>query len=119
MPRAKRGFKARRRRKKLLKLAKGYFGRRKNIYSVAKRAVYKSLFYAYRHRRQRKRDFRSLWITRINAACRAYDISYSRFIHGLKLANINLNRKVLADMAINDPKAFQSLVEKVKAIQGA
>lgn len=119
MPRAKRGFKARRRRKKLLRLAKGYFGRRKNVYSVAKRAVFKSLFYAYRHRRQRKRDFRSLWIARINAACRAHDISYSRFIHGLKMANINLNRKVLADMAVSDPKAFEGLIEKVRAIQGA
>jgi large subunit ribosomal protein L20 len=119
MPRAKRGFKARRRRKKLLRLAKGYYGRRKNVYSVAKRAVYKSLFYAYRHRRQRKRDFRSLWITRINAACRIYNISYSRFIHGLKQANIELNRKVLADMAINDPKAFEAIIEKVKAVQGS
>ncbi len=119
MPRAKRGFKARRRRKRLLRLAKGYFGRRKNVYSVAKRAVFKSLFYAYRHRRERKRDFRSLWITRINAACRAHDISYSRFIHGLKLANINLNRKILADMAVNDPQSFKALVDKVKTIRGA
>ncbi|MCX7857664.1 MAG: 50S ribosomal protein L20 [Deltaproteobacteria bacterium] len=117
MPRAKRGFKARRRRKKLLKLAKGYYGRRKNLYSVAKRAVFKSLFYAYRHRRQKKRDFRSLWILRINAACRAHGISYSRFIHGLKLANIDLNRKVLSDMAVSDPKAFENLVQKVKAIE--
>lgn len=116
MPRAKRGFKARRRRKKLLKLAKGYFGKRKNVYSVAKRAVFKSLFYAYRHRREKKRDFRSLWIARINAACRNYGISYSRFIHGLKMANMELNRKMLADMAVNDPKAFESLVERVRQL---
>lgn len=116
MPRAKRGFKARRRRKKIIKLAKGYFGTRKNVFSVAKRAVFKSLFYAYRHRRERKREFRSLWITRINAACRAHNISYSRFMHALKLANISLNRKVLADMAVNDPKSFEALVEKAKAI---
>lgn len=114
MPRAKRGFKARRRRKKILKLAKGMYGSRRSTYSVAKRAVYKALQYAYRDRRQRKRDFRSLWIARINAACRAYGLPYSRFINGLKTANISLNRKTLADMAINDPAGFERVIIKVK-----
>jgi len=116
MPRAKRGFKARRRRKKILKLAKGMYASRRTTYSVAKRAVFKALSYAYRDRRQRKRDFRTLWIARINAACRVYGIPYSRFINGLKSANINLNRKSLADMAINDPAGFESVILKVKEV---
>ena len=116
MPRAKRGFKARRRRKKILKLAKGLYARRRRTYSVAKRAVFKALSYSYRDRRQRKRDFRVLWIARINAACRVYGISYSRFINGLKTANINLNRKLLADMAVKDPTGFESLISKAKEI---
>ena len=116
MPRAKRGFKARRRRKKILKLAKGMYASRRTTYSVAKRAVFKALSYAYRDRRQRKRDFRTLWIARINAACRVYGIPYSRFINGLKSANINLNRKSLADMAVNDPAGFESVILKVKEV---
>jgi large subunit ribosomal protein L20 len=116
MPRAKRGFKARRRRKKLLKLARGMYASRRTTYSSAKRAVYKALKYAYEGRKQKKREFRSLWIARINAACRQYGMPYSRFINGLKVANIVLNRKILADMAVNDPQGFQSVVEKVKEV---
>ena len=108
MPRAKRGTKARARRKKILKLARGMYESRRTTYSVAKRAVFRALKYAYSGRKQRKRDFRSLWIARINAACRPYGITYSRFIHGLKTANIDLNRKSLADMAVNDPSGFGS-----------
>ncbi len=116
MPRAKRGVKARRRRKKILKLARGMYASRRTTYSVAKRAVFKALSYSYRDRRQKKRDFRSLWIVRINAACRAYGIPYSRFISGLKNANINLNRKSLAEMAVNDPVGFKNVVTKVKQL---
>lgn len=114
MPRAKRGFKARQRRKKILKLAKGMTATRKNIYSVAKRSVFKAMKNAYTGRKERKRDFRSLWIVRINAACRSHGIPYNRFINGLKTANIVLNRKSLADMAVNDPVAFEQVVVKVK-----
>ena len=116
MSRAKRGFKARRRRKKILKLASGMVARRNNVYSVAKRSVFKALKNAYSGRKERKRDFRSLWIVRINAACRAYGISYSRFINGLKSANILLNRKILADMAVNDPTGFQQVITKVREV---
>ncbi len=116
MPRAKRGFKARRRRKKILKLARGMYASRSTTFSTAKRAVYKALKHAYAGRKQRKRDFRSLWIVRINAACRERGITYSRFINGLKVANITLNRKILADMAVNDPQAFQAVVQKVKEV---
>ncbi|MEI6153118.1 MAG: 50S ribosomal protein L20 [Deltaproteobacteria bacterium] len=116
MPRAKRGVKARRRRKKILKLARGMYASRRTTYSVAKRAVFKALTYSYRDRRQRKRDFRTLWIARINAACRVYGIPYSRFINGLKAANINLNRKSLADMAVNDPAGFENVIVKVKEV---
>ncbi len=115
MPRAKRGFKARQRRKKIFKLARGMTQRRKNVYSVAKRSVFKALKYAYIGRKERKRDFRALWIVRINAACRSFGIPYSRFINGLKVANIGLNRKSLADMAVNDPAGFEQVVAKVKA----
>lgn len=115
MPRAKRGFKARQRRKKIFKLARGMTQRRKNVYSVAKRSVFKALKYAYIGRKERKRDFRALWIVRINAACRSFGIPYSRFINGLKVANIGLNRKSLADMAVNDPVGFEQVVAKVKA----
>jgi large subunit ribosomal protein L20 len=114
MPRAKRGVKARRRRKRILKLARGMYASRRTTYSVAKRAVYKAWQYAYRDRRQKKRDFRALWIARINAACRLYGIPYSRFIHGLKVANIGLNRKSLADMAVNDPSGFEGVIVQVK-----
>lgn len=114
MPRAKRGFKARRRRKKILSLARGMYDRRRSAYSIAKRTVFKALKYAYAGRKQKKRDFRSLWIARINAACRSNGISYSRFINGLTVANITLNRKSLADMAINDPAGFENIVIKIK-----
>lgn len=114
MPRAKGGFKTRRRRKKVLEKAKGYYGAKSRLYKVATEAVDKALLYAYKDRRVKKREFRSLWIIRINAAVRALGLSYSQFMSGLKKANIALNRKVLADMAYNDPSAFSQLVEKVK-----
>ncbi|OPX93119.1 MAG: 50S ribosomal protein L20 [Syntrophorhabdus sp. PtaU1.Bin002] len=114
MPRAKRGFKARRRRKKILSLARGMYESRRTTYSMAKRTVYKALQYAFAGRKQKKRDFRALWIVRINAACRAHGIPYSRFINGLNVANIGLNRKSLADMAVNDPAGFENIVLKVK-----
>jgi large subunit ribosomal protein L20 len=109
--RIKRGFKARRRRKKVLKLAKGYRGGRSKLFRTAADAVDKALMYAYRDRRQRKRDFRSLWIARINAAARLNNLSYSKFIHGLKLAKVDLDRKVLADLAISDPAGFTKIAE--------
>ncbi len=115
MARVKGGVTARARHKKVIKLAKGYFGRKSINYKVANQAVMKSLSYAYRDRKAKKRDFRKLWITRINAACRLNDISYSKFIHGLKLANIDLDRKVLADIAVNDPASFTSIVEQAKS----
>ncbi len=107
--RIKRGFKARKRRKKVLKLAKGFRGGRSKLFRTAADAVDKALMYAYRDRRVRKRDFRRLWILRINAAARMNDMSYSKFIHGLKVANIELDRKVLAEMAISDPLAFTQI----------
>ena len=114
MPRVKRGFKARRRRKTILSLARGMYDRRRSAYSIAKRTVFKALKYAFAGRKQKKRDFRSLWITRINAACRSHGIPYSRFMNGLTVANITLNRKSLADMAVNDPAGFENIVLKVK-----
>ena len=110
MPRVKRGPKARRRRKKILKAAKGYQGGRRNLYRTAAQTVYRAWQYQYRDRRQRKRNFRRLWITRINAAARQNDMSYSQLIGGLKKANIELNRKVLAEMAIFDPAGFTKVV---------
>ncbi len=108
------------RRKKTLKLAKGYYGSKHRLYRVAKQQVMKSYMYAYRDRKQKKRNFRRLWITRINAATRINGLSYSKFMHGLKLANIDLDRKVLADLAVNDAEAFATLVTKAKdAIQTA
>jgi large subunit ribosomal protein L20 len=104
--RIKRGFKARRRRKKVLQLAKGFRGGRSKLFRTAADAVDKALMYAYRDRRQRKRDFRKLWIARINAAARMHNLSYSRFINGLKKAGVELDRKVLADLAITDPTGF-------------
>jgi len=104
--RVKRGFKARRRRNKVLKLAKGYRGGRSKLFRTAADAVDKALMYAYRDRRARKRDFRRLWIARINAAARMNDLSYSKFIHGLKKADVALDRKVLAELAISDPAGF-------------
>lgn len=109
--RVKRGFKARRRRKKVLKLAKGFRGGRSKLFRTAADAVDKALMYAYRDRRQRKRDFRRLWITRINAAARMNAISYSKFINGLKRAGVELDRKVLADLAISDPPGFTRLAD--------
>ncbi len=114
MPRAKGGFKTRRRRKKLLEKAKGYYGAKSRLYRVATEAVDKALQYAYRDRKAKKREFRALWITRINAAVRAVGLTYSQFMTGLKKSNIELNRKTLADMAYNDPSSFSKLVEKVK-----
>jgi large subunit ribosomal protein L20 len=114
MARVKRGVVARRRHKKVLKQAKGYYGARSRVFRVAKQAVIKAGQYAYRDRRQRKRQFRSLWITRINAASRANGLSYSRFINGLKKAEIVLDRRVLADLAVHDKEAFAAVVEKAK-----
>lgn len=107
--RIKRGFKARRRRKKVLKLAKGYRGGRSKLFRTATDAVDKALMYAYRDRKARKRDFRKLWIARINAATRMNNLSYSKFIHGLKLAGVELDRKVLAELAISDPTGFSQI----------
>lgn len=109
--RVKRGFKARQRRKKLLKAAKGFRGGRSKLFRTASDAVDKALMYAYRDRRARKRDFRKLWVTRINAAARMNDLSYSKFMHGLKLAGIELDRKVLAEMAISDPAGFTRIAQ--------
>lgn len=117
MPRVKRGTHRRAARRKTLKAASGYFLTKSKLHRAAQEAVEKALRYGYVGRRQKKRDFRALWITRINAACRAAGVSYSRFISGLKKAGINLNRKVLAHMAATDEAAFRLLVEKVKASQ--
>ena len=114
MPRVKRGFKARRRRNKVLKLAKGYRGARGKLFRSATEAVDRALNYAYRDRRVRKRDFRALWIARINAAARENGLSYSRLIFGLKQADVAIDRKVLAQLAVTDPSGFGSIVEKAK-----
>jgi large subunit ribosomal protein L20 len=115
MPRSTNSVASRKRRKKLLKQTKGYFGRRKNVYTVAKNAHEKALSYAYRDRRKKKGNFRALWIQRINAAVREHDMSYSEFMGKLSKAGIDLNRKVLADLAMNHPQAFEEIVKKVKA----
>ncbi len=115
MPRVKRGFKARRRRNKVLKLAKGYRGARSKLFRSATEAVDRALNYAFRDRRVKKRDFRSLWITRINAASRLNGLSYSKFIHGLKKANVEIDRKVLADIAVSDPRGFSEIAGVAKA----
>ena len=115
MARVKRAVNAHKKRKKVLKLAKGYFGAKSKQYRTAKAAVMKSMNYAYIGRKQKKRNFRQLWITRINAAARMNGISYSVLMNGLKKADINLNRKVLADIAVSDPAAFTELVAKAKA----
>ena len=112
--RIKRGVNAVKKRRKILKSAKGYFGAKSKLYRTAREQVMKSGQYAYIGRKHKKRDFRALWITRINAACRINDISYSRFVSGLKKANVSLNRKVLADMAVREPEAFANLVEVAK-----
>jgi large subunit ribosomal protein L20 len=117
MSRVKGGLRTRARHKRVLKLAKGYFGGKSKLFRIANQAVMKSLVYAYRDRKVRKRDFRKLWISRINAAARINGLSYSRFMNGLKRSGITLNRKVLADMAVNDPTAFTNLVNKVKDLK--
>lgn len=115
MPRAKNRVASRRRRKRILQMAKGYWGRRSNVYTVAKNAVDKALQYSYRDRRQRKRQFRRLWIARINAAARMNDTTYSQLIGSLRKADIHLNRKVLADLAMHDPEAFAKVVAAAKS----
>ena len=114
MPRSVNAVASRRRRKKILNLAKGYWGSRSKVYTVAKNTVEKGLQYAFRDRKVKKREFRGLWIQRINAATRQYGISYSQFIGKLVIKNIGLNRKVLADLAMNDPEAFKAIVDAVK-----
>ena len=114
MPRAKRGFKARRRRNRILKAASGFHSARSRLYAYAKEVVMKAWVYSYAHRRRRKRDFRRLWITRINAAARTNSTSYSRLMHGLKNANIALDRKVLSDLAVADPVAFSKVAAAAK-----
>ena len=119
MPRAIDGTRRNARRKKILKQSKGYWGRRSKLFRTAKDAVAKALTYAYRDRKRKKRDFRALWIARISAACRGQGITYSRFMNGLKKADIRINRKALSNMAIEDADAFNALVEKAKAETGA
>ena len=119
MARVKRGVMARARHKKILAKAKGYYGRRKNVFRVAKQAVIKAGQYAYRDRRQRKRQFRALWIARINAGARECGLSYSRMINGLKRADVEIDRKVLADLAVFDKQAFAAVAEKAKAALAA
>ena len=114
MPRSVNSVASRSRRKKILKLAKGYFGRRKNVWTIAKNAIEKAMSYAYRDRKNNKRNFRSLWITRINAGARLNGMTYSQFMGKVKSNNIDLNRKVLADLAMNHPEAFKAIVNKVK-----
>ena len=115
MPRVKRGFKARQRRNKVLKLAKGYRGARSKLFRSATEAVDRALNYAFRDRRVKKRDFRALWITRINAASRLNGLSYSKLIHGLKVAKVEIDRKVLADLAVSDPRGFSEIANLAKA----
>ena len=114
MPRTRNAVASRQRRKKVLKQTKGYFGRRKNVWTVSKNAYEKGLTYAYRDRRKKKAEFRALWIQRINAAVRPYDMSYSEFMGKLNKSGIEINRKVLADLAMNDPQAFEAIVKKVQ-----
>jgi large subunit ribosomal protein L20 len=119
MARVKRGVTAHAKHKKVLKAAKGYYGRRKNTIRIAKQAVEKANQYAFRDRKRKKRTFRALWIQRLNAAVRAFDLTYSRFIAGLGKAGITVDRKVLSDLAIREPAAFQTIVEKAKAALAA
>ncbi|MEC9195484.1 MAG: 50S ribosomal protein L20 [Bacteroidota bacterium] len=114
MPRSVNSVASRARRKKIIKQAKGYYGRRKNVWTIAKNAVEKAMLYAYRDRRTKKRNFRSLWIARINAGAREHSMSYSQFMGKVKSNKIELNRKVLADLAMNNPQAFKAIVEKIK-----
>lgn len=118
MARVKGGVVSRKRRKRILKLAKGYYGAKHTLFRTAKEQVMNSYYYAYRDRRQKKRDFRKLWITRINAAARLNGLSYSQLMHGLKLAEIEVNRKMLADLAVNDAAAFTALADAAKAKLG-
>ena len=113
MPRSTNSVASRARRKKILKQAKGYFGRRKNVWTIAKNAVEKAMLYAYRDRKNNKRNFRSLWITRINAGARLHGMTYSEFMAKIKANNIELNRKVLADIAMNNPEAFEAIIKKI------
>ena len=119
MPRVKRGVTARARHKKAIDAAKGYRGRRKNVFRIAKQAVMRAGQYAYRDRRNKKRVFRALWIARINAAVRQYDVTYSVFMNGMKKSGVELDRKVLSDMAINDKPAFAALVARIKTVVAA
>jgi large subunit ribosomal protein L20 len=114
MPRSVNNVASRAKRKRIMKLAKGFFGRKKNVWTVAKNAIEKGLVYAYRDRKQKKREFRGVWIQRINAGVRPFGLSYSEFIGKLKKSGIDLNRKVLADLAMNHPEAFKAVVDKVK-----
>src|SRR5690606_213840 len=114
MPRSVNAVASRARRKKVMKLAKGFFGRRKNVWTVAKNAVEKAMQYAYRGRKEKKRNFRALWITRINAGAREHGLTYSQFMGALKKNNIELSRKVLADLAMNHPEAFKAVVDQIK-----
>ena len=114
MPRPVNNVVSRAKRKRILKLAKGFFGRKKNVWTVAKNAIEKGLVYAYRDRKQKKREFRGIWIARINAGARLHGLSYSEFMGKLKKADVELNRKVLADLAMNHPSAFEAIVNKVK-----
>jgi large subunit ribosomal protein L20 len=114
MPRSVNNVASRAKRKRILKLAKGFFGRKKNVWTVAKNAIEKGLVYAYRDRKQKKREFRGIWIARINAGARIYGLSYSELMGKLKKADVDLNRKVLADLAMNHPTAFEAIVNKVK-----
>jgi large subunit ribosomal protein L20 len=114
MPRSVNNVASRAKRKRIMKLAKGFFGRKKNVWTVAKNAIEKGLVYAYRDRKQKKREFRGVWIQRINAGARVHGLSYSEFMGKLKKAGVDLNRKVLADLAMNHPEAFQAVVNKIK-----
>ena len=114
MPRSVNNVASRAKRKRILKLAKGFFGRKKNVWTVAKNAIEKGLVYAYRDRKQKKREFRGIWIARINAGARLHGLSYSEFMGKLKKADVELNRKVLADLAMNHPTAFEAIVNKIK-----
>jgi len=114
MPRSTNSVASRARRKKIIKQAKGYFGRRKNVWTIAKNAVDKAMLYAYRDRKNNKRNFRSLWITRINAAARLHGMTYSEFMSKIKVNNIALNRKALADIAMNNPEAFEAIIKKIQ-----
>jgi len=114
MPRSVNNVASRAKRKRIMKLAKGFFGRKKNVWTVAKNAIEKGLVYAYRDRKQKKREFRGIWIQRINAGVREHGLSYSEFMGKLKKSGIDLNRKVLADLAMNHPEAFKAVVEKIK-----